>query len=377
MILWLFILLNSGFSNNFDVGNGFYQLPDYSENTYREVFALDIKNSFDINYEYLVLKTYFNIYEPVGFDSLENDSYGLRKRTLQAVQFQFDMKFNFMEFSVGRILNFEEYDFYSVDGFRTKFYFKNFSFSLIHGKEVNVDSFLGQIDFYDEKSRRITDYYISSVNLSVFYDESNSLSLKYMEYKDSDYLTLQLLRASLDINIWKISSVSMVKYLLTRQDFEQILFNFEIYDYGVEYEEYKPFFLNDSIFNIFVIDKYRRSSVYYNGKMLNLALFTENFDTYGVKANLKLFKNYYISSEYLYKEHFSVYLSSRFNMYASDYVNLVFNYFHHDSLDSLAFRSLYAHKLIQESFIKLYSDFIYNNYYKFQLRAGFLLSSYF
>ncbi len=377
MLFWLLILLNSSFSNNFDVAGDFYQLPNYSENSYREVFALDIKDSFDINYEYLILKTYFNIYEPVGFDTLENDSYALRRRTLQAMQFQFDMKFNFLEFSVGRILNFEDYDFYSIDGFRTKFYFDNFSFSLLHGKEVNADSFLGQIDFYDEKNRHITDYYISSLTLSTFYDENNILSLKYIEYKDSDYMALQSIRANLDINIWKISSMNSINYLLTRDDFEQILLNFEIYNVGIEYEEYKPFFFNDSIFNIFVIDKYRRSSIYYNDKLFDLSLFTENFDYYGAKISIKLFKNYHISSEYLHKEHLFLYLTGNFKTFASDYISLTFNYFHQKELNSLALRTEYTHKLIQDSFVKLYSDFIYNNYYKFQLRAGFLLSSYF
>jgi len=377
MVSWLFILLNSSFSNNFDAAGGFYQLPNYSENSYREVFALDIKDSFDINYEYLILKTYFSIYEPVGFDTLDNDSYGLKRRTLQAMQFQFDMKFNFLEFSVGRILNFEDYDFYSIDGFRTKFYFDNFSFSLLHGKEVNVDSFLGQMDFYDEKSKHITDYYISSLTLSTFYDENNIWSLKYTEYQDSGYMALQSIRANLDINIGKFSSMNTINYLLTRDDFEQILLNFEIYNIGIEYEEYKPFFLKVSIFNIFVIDKYRRSSIYYNNELFNLSFFTENFDYYGAKASIKLFKDYNISSEYLYKEHFSLYLTGNFKTFASDYFSLAFNYFHQKEIDSLALRTTYNHKLIQESFVKLYTDFIYNNYYKFQLRAGFLLSSYF
>jgi len=375
MIFWLLILLNSTFSNNFEISGDFYQLPNYSENSYREVFALNIQDSLDVDYDYFVLKTYFNIYEPVGFDSLEDNSYGMRNTNLQAIQFQFDMKLNFMDLSIGRVLNFEEYDFYSVDGFRAKFSFKNFSFSLLHGKEVNTDSFLGRTDFYDEKSREITDYYVSSLSVSAFYDINNSIGLKFIEYKNNGYLEYQAMRASIDINFWKISSTSTMNYLISRGDFEQVLLNFELYGAGIEYEEYKPFFFNDSIFNLFVIEKYKRSSVFYNYKIFDVSLFTENFEYYGAKFVLKLFKNYKLSSEYLHKEHFSLYLSSKFDLFASDYMDLILNYFHQEEIDSLALRTGYTHKLILQSNVKLYTDFIYNNYYKFQLRAGFMLTS--
>jgi hypothetical protein len=372
MFLGFILLLNSIFSNNLRIGNDFYQLPSYSENTYKEIYALNVDNSFDINFDRLLFKTYLQIYEPIGFDSLNEDSNGLRKNVLQATQFQFDIRMNFLDLSLGRILNFEEYNFYSIDGFRVKFNFRHFSFSLLHGREINNNSFLGLIDFYDEVDRKILDYDISSLTLSTFYSHDNSLSLKYLQYKNGQDLAYQSLRGSLDINLWKIKSTSTINYLLTRNDFEQILLNFEIYDIGIEYEEYKPFFMNDSIFNIFVIEKYRRSSAYYSNKFLNVGVFTENFDYFGVKANINLFKYYHLNSEYLHNEHFYLSLGSRFK-------NLEFflNYYHKDDFDSIATRASYVHKLIEKSNIKLYSDLIYNNSYKLQLRAGFLFNSYF
>ena len=377
MLFWFIILLNTSFSNDLRVANDFYQLPNYSENNYREVFAINIDNSFNYNIDYFVLKTYFQIYEPVGFDSLNDKTFGLKNRALQASQFQFDLKLNFLQLSVGRILNFEGDDLYNIDGFRSKISFKNFALSHLYGKEINNNSFLGLVDFYDDglrasddSYRSIIDYYIHSISVSSFYKE-NLLMLTYTEFKDDDYLAYQSFKANLNLEFWKIKSSFQANYLFTRDDFEQVLASIEIYDYGIEYEEYKPFFMNDSIFNIFVIDKYRRSSIYYNG-LFAISFFTENFDYYGLETSVKFFKKYRASLEYLHKEHFYISLNSDFETF-----NISLNYYYKDELSSYATRLSYIYKLILESNISLYSDFIYNDYYKLQLKAGLLLSSYF
>ena len=367
MIFIFIFFINSTYQNSFLTGNEFYRLPDYTKNNYHETYYFDFRDILTIDYDYIKLNSYFNITQEITPDT-ENT---LKNKNIQVSQFQFDFKYKNILFSAGRILDFSNYEMSPYNGIKLNLYLKNFDISFIHGILTGKDDFLSPSSFYDITSSFPT-YKINSIKLNI-YNKSNTLSLKYIDMKETNE-NIKIFKSILNINFLNIKSYLYFNYLLSLKETEKIYFNITFKKFGAEYENYKPYFINNTIFNIFVRERYNRYTLYTKYKRLYIGIFNENQKYSGIKINFEYLNTFY-GIEYLYKEYLLLKIRRNFIQIPKNTFNIAFNFFKNKENTSTALRASYLRELMQDVKIELHTDLLYNNFYKFQIRSGFYFYS--
>ncbi len=375
MNLIFFLLLS--FYDDFSVGGDFYRLPNYYDTTYREVININIDNFLDIKNDNFYFSSNLSIDEAINFDSLDKKySYGYRLQILQAKEFQLTYNWKYFTVGAGRIVSWENGVYEPIDGYRLEMKYKFFKFSYLHGSVVTTNDFLGAKHYFDiyDKDYEELDYDVNFANFSFFYKNS-ILKIGYINYFFEDYNYYQLFTIDTDLN-YKDFYLSSYFKREVNQNNENYKITLGYKKFGAEYKRYFPLLFNNSIFAIFSRSSYKRLSLFGKYKDFKYQFIGEElnsdslFKYYGIKLEYKFWRYYKTYITYIHDKDLYI------KFYSNNKIGTIFSFYLKQDKDfySILSKIFYKMNLHKQIKLELYSTFLYDNFYSFQLRSGFFLN---
>ncbi len=362
-IIFFVLLFNYNISSSFSGGIDFYRLPDYSTQKYIEIINFDSDEYLVFNTEYFTLYSYFQITQPIGFDSREKESYGIEKHTMEMNQLELNFKYKFVDLSYGRIYSFNMEPFKQIDGFKINLNLFNFYLKYLQGSSVIYSDFLGKKYFFDNYKE--IDYDYKSILFGYFY-KKNNLNINYFEQLLKDDIVLKKLNFNLNGEYKSFYLTVNSKYMIDLNEINIFKAQTKYKQFGIYFDYYKPFFVYDSIFNIFDIQPFNKTGIFFENDIVTTSVYkSNNTDSFGIENDV-YYLNFFGKINYLFDEYVEIYIGFEKN-YG---INSQFYYNFVENLYSYAINSYYKYNLIKFSYLTLYLSGIYNEIYNFQLKSG-------
>ncbi len=363
--------------NNFETQLYLFRLPNYSLNEYRDVVNIRVDDIFEIKSPYLSFKNWLSIEPSIGFDSLSQNSIGMKKNLLQLKEFSLSLTTKNFNIEIGRLypLGYPPYDI--INGGSFSIYIKNFTLSFITGESITENSFLGKVSYFDDFSYQNYDYN------TIFISWSSDIFLikgGFWQQQLEKEIVYDQLELSAFFDYKKLSISSFFKYSPTLEKVSFGYFDISYKNFGLKYQYDNPTFLFDSIWNLFYFEKKHLISFYYGDnltffnyfkvKTLEIAFLNE-ISAWNLIGRVTFGNLFLLNFDYVYKNY--IYSSLEFDWYLNFKAD--FRYSNENSFYSQSFTINYSLKLYQTASLNISASIVNSTFYGVQCIGGFFLNT--
>ncbi|MBN2693719.1 hypothetical protein JXR93_03565 [bacterium] len=361
--------------NNYETQIQFFRLPNYSLNEFKEVVNIRVDDIFEIKSPYLSFKNWFSVEPSIGFDSLSQNSNGMKKNLLQLKEFSLGLTTDLLRVEIGRIYPIGYPPFDIINGASVSLTIKDFTLNYITGEAITESSFLGKVTYFDDF---VYENYKYNSFFAVWSSDFSLFKVGFWQQKLDNSLVYDQIEFSGFLDYKNLSSSLFFKYSPTLERISYSYFDISYKNLGVKYQYDNPTFLFDSIWNLFYFEKKHLLSLFYNDN-LNIFNFMEikkievaflnDISDWNVMGKILFLKKIFLNFDYVYNNY--IYSSLDFDWIFN--FKTSFRYSKDNNYYSESFGVGYSFKLYKTGNLNLSTTVINSSFYGLQAIGAMFL----